>query len=204
MVDGFFYDETLRGDFATVAYRIQLLGFNAIRLPFSFLVREADWYAASDLPSQTPPKIGQSRTNWQTCPSLYAYVCFGLCSLPLNRWLLNLMELLKLHHIALSRHSNGVRFQTPQRQMQICSCTCRICSRIHLSASHILAPLAQRLRFAPTLLIHETPPASQPMHSHPALYVTDFSSLIPGHKTLLQSPKQICCYDSGLLVNHIC
>lgn len=39
MVDGFWGgSETLRGDFATVAYRMQLLGFNAIRLPFSFLV----------------------------------------------------------------------------------------------------------------------------------------------------------------------
>lgn len=39
MVDGFYAgDSTLTGDLATVAYRIQLLGFNAIRLPFSFLV----------------------------------------------------------------------------------------------------------------------------------------------------------------------
>ena len=39
MVDGLYVgDSTLTGDFATVAYRIQLLGFNAIRLPFSFLV----------------------------------------------------------------------------------------------------------------------------------------------------------------------
>lgn len=40
MVDGLYAgDSTLTVDFATVAYRIQLLGFNAIRLPFSFLVR---------------------------------------------------------------------------------------------------------------------------------------------------------------------
>ena len=38
MVDGLFYDDTLRGDLATVTYRIQLLGFNAVRIPFSFLV----------------------------------------------------------------------------------------------------------------------------------------------------------------------
>lgn len=39
MVDGLYAgDSTLTGDLATVAYRIQLLGFNAIRLPFSFLV----------------------------------------------------------------------------------------------------------------------------------------------------------------------
>ena len=39
MVDGLYAgDSSLTVDFATVAYRIQLLGFNAIRLPFSFLV----------------------------------------------------------------------------------------------------------------------------------------------------------------------
>ena len=37
MVDGLYAnDETLTSDFAGVAYRIQLLGFNAIRMPFSF------------------------------------------------------------------------------------------------------------------------------------------------------------------------
>ena len=39
MVDGLYAgDSTLTADLATVAYRIQLLGFNAIRMPFSFLV----------------------------------------------------------------------------------------------------------------------------------------------------------------------
>ena len=39
MVDGLYAgDSTLTLDMATVAYRIQLLGFNAIRMPFSFLV----------------------------------------------------------------------------------------------------------------------------------------------------------------------
>ena len=39
MVDGLYAgDSSLTADFATVAYRIQLLGFNAIRLPFSFVV----------------------------------------------------------------------------------------------------------------------------------------------------------------------
>lgn len=40
MVDGLYAgDSSLTLDFATVAHRIQLLGFNAIRIPFSFLVR---------------------------------------------------------------------------------------------------------------------------------------------------------------------
>lgn len=39
MADGLYAgDSSLTLDFATVAYRIQLLGFNAIRLPFSFVV----------------------------------------------------------------------------------------------------------------------------------------------------------------------
>ena len=43
MVDGLYSDfESLRGDLATVTYRIQLLGFNAVRIPFSFLVRTSD------------------------------------------------------------------------------------------------------------------------------------------------------------------
>ena len=37
--DGLFEgSSTLTGDFATVAYRLQLLGFNALRIPFSFQV----------------------------------------------------------------------------------------------------------------------------------------------------------------------
>ena len=37
MLDGLYIgDESLTGDYATVLYRIQLLGFNAIRIPFSF------------------------------------------------------------------------------------------------------------------------------------------------------------------------
>jgi len=36
MVEGLYSDTTLSSDFATVVYRLQLLGFNAIRLPFSF------------------------------------------------------------------------------------------------------------------------------------------------------------------------
>ena len=39
MIDGLWRGPTaLTQDFGTVAYRIQLLGFNAIRLPFSFQV----------------------------------------------------------------------------------------------------------------------------------------------------------------------
>ena len=39
MMDGLWQGPTaLTQDFGTVAYRIQLLGFNAIRLPFSFQV----------------------------------------------------------------------------------------------------------------------------------------------------------------------
>jgi hypothetical protein len=41
LVDGLYAgSDTLTGDVATVAYRIQLLGFNAIRLPFSFVVSQ--------------------------------------------------------------------------------------------------------------------------------------------------------------------
>jgi len=41
LVDGLYAGtDTLTGDLATVAYRIQLLGFNAIRLPFSFVVSQ--------------------------------------------------------------------------------------------------------------------------------------------------------------------
>ena len=37
MLDGLYIGtDTLTGDYATVLYRIQLLGFNAIRIPFSF------------------------------------------------------------------------------------------------------------------------------------------------------------------------
>ena len=40
MMDGLWQGPTaLTQDFGTVAYRIQLLGFNAIRLPFSFQAR---------------------------------------------------------------------------------------------------------------------------------------------------------------------
>ena len=36
-VNGFWNDNTtLGGDFATIVYRAQLLGFNAVRLPFRF------------------------------------------------------------------------------------------------------------------------------------------------------------------------
>ena len=39
MLDGLYIgSDTLTGDYATVLYRIQLLGFNAIRIPFSFQV----------------------------------------------------------------------------------------------------------------------------------------------------------------------
>ena len=38
-LDGLYIgSDTLTGDYATVLYRLQLLGFNAIRLPFSFQV----------------------------------------------------------------------------------------------------------------------------------------------------------------------
>lgn len=36
MVDGLWGSNTMASDFATVVYRMQLLGFNAVRLPFSF------------------------------------------------------------------------------------------------------------------------------------------------------------------------
>lgn len=49
MVDGLKTSSTLASDFATVVYRLQLLGFNAIRLPFSF----KDIY---DLPPQNLTK----------------------------------------------------------------------------------------------------------------------------------------------------
>ena len=39
MLDGIFEgDVTITGDYAAVLYRLQLLGFNAIRVPFSFQV----------------------------------------------------------------------------------------------------------------------------------------------------------------------
>lgn len=38
-LDGLYIgSDTMTGDYATVLYRLQLLGFNAIRLPFSFQV----------------------------------------------------------------------------------------------------------------------------------------------------------------------
>ena len=36
MLDGLYFPQTITGDYAAVLYRLQLLGFNAIRLPFSF------------------------------------------------------------------------------------------------------------------------------------------------------------------------
>ena len=36
MLDGLYFSQTLTGDYAAVLYRLQLLGFNAVRLPFSF------------------------------------------------------------------------------------------------------------------------------------------------------------------------
>lgn len=45
MVDGLWAGtESLTADLATVTYRIQLLGFNAIRLPFSFIVSPSATY----------------------------------------------------------------------------------------------------------------------------------------------------------------
>ena len=54
--------DSLTLDFATVVYRLQLLGFNAVRLPFSFV----DLY-------DTPPK-----SQTRSCPQVrlvHPYLC---------------------------------------------------------------------------------------------------------------------------------
>jgi aryl-phospho-beta-D-glucosidase BglC (GH1 family) len=56
MVNGLWGSDSMTVDFATVVYRMQLLGFNAIRLPFSF--KDLDLHTQSYLVHVPPP--GQS------------------------------------------------------------------------------------------------------------------------------------------------
>jgi hypothetical protein len=56
--------DSLTLDFATVVYRLQLLGFNAVRLPFSF----ADLY-------DTPPK-----SQTRSCPQARAPLVPARCA----------------------------------------------------------------------------------------------------------------------------
>lgn len=57
MVDGLWGSDTMTADFATVVYRMQLLGFNAIRLPFSFKdllnLAPRNYVVNADPPSQS-------------------------------------------------------------------------------------------------------------------------------------------------------
>ncbi len=56
--------DSLTLDFATVVYRLQLLGFNAVRLPFSF----TDLY-------DTPPK-----SQTRSCPQARAQLVHARCA----------------------------------------------------------------------------------------------------------------------------
>ena len=51
MLDGLYFPQTITGDYAAVLYRLQLLGFNAIRLPFSFQASSCPLSAHSTLES---------------------------------------------------------------------------------------------------------------------------------------------------------
>lgn len=65
MVDGLWGGSSLASDFATVVYRMQLLGFNAIRLPFSFKdlydLAPRNYASSCQIPSQST--IQASVTN---------------------------------------------------------------------------------------------------------------------------------------------
>lgn len=57
MLDGLWGQDAMSKDFATVVWRLQLLGFNAVRLPFSFQdlhqLAPRDWSGQWTCPSET-------------------------------------------------------------------------------------------------------------------------------------------------------
>lgn len=153
MVDGLFYDETLRGDFATVAYRIQLLGFNAIRIPFSFLV----WLELPSIPTilmltlilsfktDKPFVLNKIIKPWVCCK--------GCPALFFKNW------------IHLRRQVDAV---DNYLVLAFVHC-CRYCFSRPLLSTPGLAPSVLRLTSEPMWLIPGMRQTSLQMLSHPAL-----------------------------------
>lgn len=74
MLDGLWGQDSLSKDFATVVWRLKLLGFNAVRLPFSFQdlhqLPPRDWSSQWTCPTEadmqkavTPPNRKQTSTH---------------------------------------------------------------------------------------------------------------------------------------------
>lgn len=80
MLDGLWGQDAFSKDFATVVHRLQLLGFNAVRLPFSFQdlhnLPTRDWSgqwqppATADLANGAMPRVRQMKAGHDPPPLL--------------------------------------------------------------------------------------------------------------------------------------